>query len=72
MEICFNEEWGTVCADNFWRVLDANVVCGELGFSSAGISYAPRFLIRILTRMEEFSYGACPITFFGQITSLQP
>ena len=35
VEICWNEEWGTVC-DRGWAVSDATVVCRELGFSQFG------------------------------------
>lgn len=36
MEICLNDEWGTVC-NQMWDATDAGVVCRQLGFPSIGI-----------------------------------
>ena len=35
VEICLNNEWGTVC-DQMWNVTEAAVVCRQLQFASNG------------------------------------
>ncbi|KAG2444970.1 hypothetical protein HXX76_001705 [Chlamydomonas incerta] len=33
VEICYNRRWGTICADSYWSIEEAEVLCRHLGYS---------------------------------------
>ena len=68
LEIFHNAEWGTVCA-NEWDLIDADVVCKELGQPGAekavtsgdfGPGSGPIFLDEVDCSENETSFFNCP------------
>lgn len=47
VEICFNNTYGSICAE-FWDELDAQVVCGQLGFMRNGQTHFIQYQYIIL------------------------
>ena len=46
VEVCVNNRWGTVCHD-LWDTSDAEVVCGQLGYSTSdAITYTDAYFGR--------------------------
>ena len=56
VEVCVNNMYGSVCADN-WDNRDASVLCSQLGFSSNGISH--RFLMVFFQMLSNCSRCCC-------------
>ena len=37
VEICYLNQWGTICSSYIWSIYEAQVVCHQLGYPRSGI-----------------------------------
>ena len=35
VEMCYNGQWGTVCTNNGWDEMAANIVCSQFGYNKS-------------------------------------
>ena len=77
VEVCLNNQWGTVCDDE-WDSADAGVVCNQLGYPSSGAvaianayfgsGYGPIWLNEVNCSGSEFNLFNCNLNFTHDCT----
>ncbi|KAJ8034235.1 Galectin-3-binding protein B [Holothuria leucospilota] len=74
VEVLFNRDWGTVCNQG-WDLVDANVVCRQLGYPAAIVTYRNSlfgegsgliWLTNVNCNGNELSLSECQHTKFAQ------
>ena len=68
LEICIDNEWGTVC-DDAWESSDAMVACTQLGFLSQGRCYnnlqAPGIMHLYCSWMDVYAFAGERYTLYS-------
>ena len=75
VEIYYNNTWGTVCRDYYWREIDSNTVCRQLGYNGTtgyylspfiGHENTPVWMDRVSCGTYDLCLGRCSFNGFGK------
>ena len=80
LEVCLNNQWGTVCDDD-WDSSDAQVVCNQLGYPSSGDAdfdfspfgsgYGPIWFSQVNCNGSEFNLFDCELNITHNCTHFE-